>query len=210
MAKGQSFSRERRRTGKALGARVQGPALFRSVAARGKARSRHCSARGKRTGSALALAARPEYLTAGANRDAKKGVSKEGFRNILWLLRGVPYPRTFWATISGESIERIVGGKSGNDRMTALFREAQGLPISRTIVEAVAKQKDFMRRIRSDSGGGARDRLLREEILLLSGNYDAETIQALGLPACEGSEFISLKVKNQRERQIVRSAGFDI
>ena len=94
--------------------------------------------------------------------------------------------------------------------MTALFREVQGLPISRTIVEAVAKQKDFMRRIRSDSGGGTRDRLLREEILLLSGNYDAETIQALGLPTCEGSEFISLKVKNQRERQIARSAGFDI
>ena len=137
------------------------------------------------------IVARPEYLTFGANKDAKKSISAAGFENILWLLREQPYPANFWRTQDSDVIARIFAGASGNQRMAALFREVQGQPITRDVVQAVAQQHDFMRRIRSDKGRGTRDILAREGVLLLSGQYDAPLIAALNLPNCAASQFIS-------------------
>ena len=38
------------------------------------------------------IVARPDYLTQGQNKDAKRSISAEGFRHILWLLKDHPYP----------------------------------------------------------------------------------------------------------------------
>lgn len=105
-------------------------------------------------------------------------------------------------------IERIFAGRTGNERMSNLFRERQGKPISRDFVEAVAQQQDFMRRVRSDSGRGTRDHLAREGILLLSGHYDAPLIAALGLPICSGSDFVSYKLKDDNELAMAIEHGF--
>lgn len=139
------------------------------------------------------IVARPAYLTLGQNKDAKKTVSAQGFENILWLLRDHPYPPNFWRTVPADVTQRIFAGKTGNARMAALFREVQGTPITRDVVEAVAQQRDFMRRIRSDNGRGTRDHLAREGVLLLSGHYDAPLIAALGLPPCDASAFVSYR-----------------
>lgn len=139
------------------------------------------------------IVAKQEYLTKGKNKDSKSSISASGFSNILWLLRDHPYPPNFWRTVLPEVVERIFQGKTGNERMATLFREVQDTPITRDVVEAVAMQKDFMRRIRSDNGRGTRDILAKEGILLLSGDYDASTIRKLNLPSCAGSEFISHK-----------------
>jgi hypothetical protein len=152
--------------------------------------------------------ARPDYLTLGQNKDSKKSVSALGFANILWLLLDHPYPPNFWRTVPPDVVERIFAGQSGNQRMVNLFREVQGEPITRDVVEAVARQQDFMRRIRSDNGRGTRDHLAREDILLLSGQYDAALIAALGLPACSGSEFISYKLLNINEFSLAIEHGF--
>jgi hypothetical protein len=143
--------------------------------------------------------ARLDNLTAGKNKDAKRSVSSAGFENILWLLKEHPYPSNFWHLVPRETIDRIFSGKSGNARMAALFREVQEIPITRDVVEAVAQQKDFMRRIRSDNGRGTRDILAREGILLLSGDYDADLIGKLSLEPCVGSEFISYEPKTENE-----------
>lgn len=153
------------------------------------------------------IVAKLDYLTAGQNKDAKKSVSAEGFANILWLLNERPYPPNFWQTVPSDAIERIFSGSSGNQRMASLFREVQDTPIKREVVEAVAKQKDFMRRIRSDNGRGTRDILLRESILLLSGDFDAGLIKQLGLPECSGSEFISYQVKTAQDVDIASKHG---
>ncbi len=152
--------------------------------------------------------ARPEYLTLGQNKDSKKSVSATGFANILWLQLDQPYPPNFWRTVQPHVIERIFAGQSGNQRMVALFREVQRKPITRDVVEAVAQQQDFMRRIRSDNGRGTRDHLAREGILLLSGHYDAPLIAALGLPFCSGSEFVSHQLKNAKELAVAIEQGF--
>lgn len=151
--------------------------------------------------------ARLEYLTLGQNKDSKKSVSAQGFANILWLLRDHPYAPNFWRTVPPDVIERIFAGKSGNQRMANLFREVQREPITRDVVEAVAQQQDFMRRIRSDNGKGSRDHLAREGILLLSGHYDAPLIAALDLPLCSGSQFVSYRPGSQIEVDLVAIHG---
>lgn len=152
--------------------------------------------------------ARPDYLTLGQNKDSKKSVSALGFANIFWLLLDHPYPPNFWRTVAPDVIERIFAGPSGNQRMANLFREVQREPITRDVVEAVAQQQDFMRRIRSDNGRGTRDQLAREGILLLSGHYDAPLIEALGLPECSGSEFVSYKLVDRNEAALAIEHGF--
>ncbi|WP_223421244.1 NaeI family type II restriction endonuclease [Tateyamaria pelophila] len=156
------------------------------------------------------IVARPAYLTQGQNKDAKKTVSAQGFENILWLLRDHPYPPNFWRTVPADVTQRIFAGKTGNARMAALFREIQGVAITRDVVEAVAQQRDFMRRIRSDNGRGTRDHLAREGVLLLSGHYDAPLIAALGLPACAASEFVSYRPCDATECALAAEHGLAV
>lgn len=156
------------------------------------------------------IKARPAYLTPGQNKDAKRSISAAGFTHILWLLRAHPYPPNFWRTVPSDTVTRIFRGRAGNHRMAALFREVQGRPISRDVVEAVARQHDFMRRIRSDGGKGTRDHLAHEGLLLLSGHYDAELIAALNLPPCSHSEFISYRPQTQAEIDLAAAHGITL
>ena len=153
------------------------------------------------------ILARPDYLTQGQNKDAKKSIAADGFENILWLLCNHAYPANFWQTVPHDAVDRIFGGKSGNARMATLFREVQRRPISRDVVEAVAQQQDFMRRIRSDKGRGTRDHLAAEGILLLSGQYDSRLIAALGLRECGGSEFISFRPTDPDDLALAAAEG---
>lgn len=157
--------------------------------------------------------ARPEYLTLGQNKDSKKSVSAAGFAHITWLLKHHPYPPNFWRTVASDIVERIFCGNSGNARAKTLFREIQERPISRDVIEAVGRQKDFMRRIRADKNNkrkGTRDHLADEGIMLLSGDYDAPLISALGLPRCAGSEFISYRPRTRHEVDLAASHGFSV
>jgi hypothetical protein len=107
-------------------------------------------------------------------------------------------------------IEKIFAGASGNQRMAQLFRCVQGQPITRDLVEAVAQQHNFMRHIRNDNGRGTRDLLAREGILLLSGQFDAPLIAALGLPRCSGSEVISYSPATSAEVKLAAEQGVAI
>ncbi|MBY6068325.1 hypothetical protein KUW17_16370 [Leisingera aquaemixtae] len=152
------------------------------------------------------IIARPEYLTQGQNKDAKRSISAEGFRHILWLLKDQPYPANFWRTADEAAVEQIFAGETGNERMARLFRLIQGRPVPRDVVEAVAQQKDFMRRIRADGGHGTRDMLARERIVLLEGQKDAQLIKALGLPPCPASAFISCRIENSYHARMVEQS----
>lgn len=156
------------------------------------------------------IVARPAYLTAGQNKDAKRMLSAAGFAHILWLLREPPYPPNFWRTVPAQTVARIFRGRAGNHWMAALFREIQGRPIARDVVQAVAQQHDFMRRIRADGGKGTRDHLAHEGLLVLSGHYDADLIAALGLPVCSHSEFISYRPTTQAESDLANAHGITL
>jgi Restriction endonuclease NaeI len=151
--------------------------------------------------------ARPEYLTGAGNRDGKKSLSAFGKAHVLWIFADHPYPPNFWRTIPAASVDRIVSGRTGNDRVMALFREVQGIPVTRETVEGVARQKDFMRRIRADNGRGTRDLLAAEGILLLSGKYDGPLIRALGLPT---GDFVAHTPASAHELALARAAGWQV
>ncbi|UWQ23629.1 hypothetical protein K3553_11595 [Leisingera aquaemixtae] len=153
------------------------------------------------------IVARPAYLTHGQNKDAKRSISAEGFRHILWLFKDQPYPANFWRTADEAAVQQIFAGDTGNERMAQLFRLIQRRPVPRDVVEAVAQQKDFMRRIRSDKGRGTRDLLARDGILLLSGQYDSQLIKALDLPPCAGGEFISCRIENEYHARMAAQSG---
>ena len=156
------------------------------------------------------IVARPAYLTQGKNKDGKGSISAAGFGNILWLMCDHAYPANFWRGQDPHVVTTIFSQSTGNTRMASLFRQIQAFPIARDVVEAVAQQKDFMRRIRSDKGRGTRDLLETEGILLLSGQYDSQLIKALGLPRCRGSEFISCTPRGAQQRRMAEQAGFQL
>ena len=156
------------------------------------------------------VVARPEYLRNSNNQDKKGSLSAEAFSHIRWLLKDLPYPPNFWSTIPHSAVEWIFGGPTGNERVRRLFREAQDRPIGRQVVEAVAQQKDPIRRVRADGGGGTRDQLAAEGIMLLSGDTDAPLIEALQLPKLGEGEYMSHKVRSEEEVLAGRSSKFPL
>lgn len=142
-------------------------------------------------------------LTAGLNQDQKRSVSAAGFDNIHWLLTEEPYPPSFWSIVGEAKTHKIMRGTTGNERVSSLFRETQKIPVHRDIVQAVAQQKDYMKRLRKN--GGARDLLAREGVAILSGNYDRSLISQLGLGSVEKDEFISYKPTSAADVAILKA-----
>lgn len=158
------------------------------------------------------IVAKPEYLTAGQNKDAKKSISAHGFSQILWLIDGEHYPPNFWRTLPPGDVEEIFAETSGNGRVAALFRAVQKVAISREVIDAVARQKDFTRRIRADDGHGTRDRLAQEDIVLLCGTTTAQKklIKRFGLQVRDRGDYISYRVTTDEEKAAARAAGFNV
>ena len=144
-------------------------------------------------------------LTVGLNQDQKRSVSAAGFGNIHWILADESYPESFWSRLGEPKTHAIMRGKTGNDRIAELFRQTLRLVVSRDIVQAVAQQKDYMKRLRKN--GGARDRLADEGIAILSGKYDSELIVELGLPVAGGDEFVSILAATPDEWALLRRTG---
>ncbi|MGO8757676.1 MAG: NaeI family type II restriction endonuclease [Terracidiphilus sp.] len=149
--------------------------------------------------------AREESLTTGGNRDRKKSLSSFGQDKIHWINRNAPYPKNVWEEVDSNLLAKILQPAGGKDRLDVLFRSLQERPISRSMVLAVARQKDAMKRLRKN--GGARDSLARDGIALLSGNFDKELIEQLNLPKCRHDEFISFTPKTASQLQMLRKKG---
>lgn len=151
------------------------------------------------------IVCRLEYLSTGANRDAKRTISRDKFSNILWLLVNQPYPPNFWERVDPQAARRIMLGNSGNERIIQLFREVQRQRVHRDIIAAVARQKDYMKRLRRN--GGARDTLAREKIAVLSGHYDTGIIAQLGLGTIGPDEFIAVEATTPELEKLLRQTG---
>lgn len=146
-----------------------------------------------------------DILNLGRNRDQKTTIKKEELRAAHWILKDFPYPPNFWQQLPPAVRETITSPHGGNDKVAMLFRVHQRQAISRSTVESLAQQKDYMRRIRKN--GGARDLLRSERIALLSGKYHKELIAALGLQRCARDEFIAVRPQNPEEEELLIRAG---
>jgi hypothetical protein len=148
--------------------------------------------------------ARPEYLRAGTNRDAKTSFSAAGTRNIWWVALDFPYTPNFWSLVSAELRDRIMAPHGGTRRLATLFENCLEIPVSRVLIASIAAQDDFMKRIRRN--GGARDVLAPKGIAILYSETDRNLMHRLGL-TFGTREFMSYKPKNQFEIDLLRQAG---
>lgn len=156
--------------------------------------------------SAGLIVAQDGYLTGGSNRDGKRGISAAGLKNAWWLFRD-RLMKSFWSSVSREFIGQIMDPKtSGTERLRRLFKHVQGRPISREVIRSVARQKDYMKRLRKN--GGARDPLAKEGVVILGGAYGAELIGEFGLPTCGADEFISFAPSDPKHLDRLRREGF--
>ena len=144
-------------------------------------------------------------LTTGVNQDQKRSVSAAGASTIHWLLVNEPYPPSFWAELGAPKTQAIMRGRTGNERVAALFRQVQRRIVDRDILHAVAQQKDYMKRLRKN--GGARDQLADEGIAVLSGKYDSALIEELHLPFATPDEFVSIQAQTDKEWDLLHAGG---
>ena len=159
------------------------------------------------------IVAHTTFLTK-PNRDMKCSIRKREFSNILWLLREHPYPANFWVSMSStdalyinETVRPDGARTSGNERIVRLFTRKLRQPIHRNVIQDVARQRDYMKRLRRN--GGARDELLKRRIVVLWGGRDSAAISELGLPRCTNEEFISFEFEPADEPLLIKHGLID-
>ena len=133
------------------------------------------------TWSAGLLRAAAENLSPAGNRDGKRALNERGRAAVRWLHARAPLQENVLIRLPERDVAAIFAAGSGQQRVNELFRRAQRMRVSRTVVATVAMQDDYMKRVRG--GGGARDQL-RAEGIVIFGDYAGDQVlaAALGLP----------------------------
>jgi Restriction endonuclease NaeI len=145
------------------------------------------------TWSAGLLRAAEDLLRPAGNRDGKRALNDEGRAAVLWLHTRAPLAENALLRLAERAVVSVLAPASGQQRVNELFRHALGMRVSRTVVATVARQDDYMKRVRD--GGGARDQL-RAEGIVIFGDYagDQALAVALGLPRPGPGEFVSARL----------------
>ena len=145
------------------------------------------------TWSAGLLRADAENLRAAGNRNGKRALNDRGRAAVRWLHARAPLQENALIRLPQTDVDAIFALPSGQQRVNELFRRAQRMRVSRTVVATVAMQDDYMKRVRD--GGGARDQL-RAEGIVIFGDYAGDQVlaSALGLPRPGPGEFVSARL----------------
>jgi len=157
------------------------------------------------TWSAGLLRAAGENLRPAANRDGKRALNDRGRAAVRWLHSRAPLQENALIRLPERDVAAIFALPSGQQRVNELFRRAQRMRVSRTVVATVAMQDDYMKRVRD--GGGARDQL-RAEGIVIFGDYAGDQVlaSALGLPRPGPGEFVSARLVPLSRRPSVPGA----
>ena len=128
------------------------------------------------------------------NRDGKTGLSMVGRQAIRWLFRNAEFAPNVLLQLDEDSIKKIYAKKTGQAKLDELFRQAEGRRIHRNTIATVAKQQDYMKRVRAN--GGSRSNLRAEGYLIPSGDYRAhrEVAAAFGVVVPSPGEVVSFRV----------------
>jgi Restriction endonuclease NaeI len=145
------------------------------------------------TWSAGLLRATEGNLRPAGNRDLKRALNDRGRAAVCWLHARAPLQENALIKLPEPDVAAVFAFPSGQQRVNELFRRAQRIRVSRTVVATVARQDDYMKRVRD--GGGARDQL-RAEGIVIFGDYAGDQVLAgaLGLPRPGPGEFVSARL----------------
>lgn len=149
------------------------------------------------------IVCRPEYLRNSNNQDRKGQIAAAQYVHIWWILRRQKYPKNFWEVLPLAERKAIMDSGTGKWRLAALFERIQGQPISRSQVNAIAQQHDYMKRLRKN--GGARDILGPKQIAILWGSKDRDLIERFGLGPVTSEEFVSYHATDPDEIALLRA-----
>ena len=129
---------------------------------------------------------------------------------VHWLHARAPLQENALVGLPEQYVAAIFASASGQQRVNELFRRAQRMRVSRTVVATVAMQDDYMKRVRD--GGGGRSQL-RAEGIVIFGDYAGDQVlaSALGLPGPGLGEFVSARLRQRRadSRGYARSIRLD-
>ena len=161
--------------------------------------------------SAGLVRAAEERLRPAGNRDGKRTLNERGRAAVCWLHARAPLQENALIRLPAPEVAAIFAAGSGQQRVNELFRRAQRMRVSRTVVATVARQDDYMKRVRD--GGGARDQL-RAEGIVIFGDYAGDQVlaSALGLPRPGAGEFVSARLARRIPpdgRRSIRLDGTD-
>ncbi len=150
------------------------------------------------TWSAGLLRATAENLHTAGNRDLKRALNDRGRAAVCWLHHRAPLQENALIRMPERDVTAVFAQPSGQQRVNELFRRAQRMRVSRTVVATVARQDDYMKRVRD--GGGARDQL-RAEGIVIFGDYAGDQLLAgaLGLPRPGPGEFVSARLARRSQ-----------
>jgi len=145
------------------------------------------------TWSAGLLRAAECNLRPAGNRDLKRSLNDRGRAAVRWLHARAPLAENALIRLPRPDVAAVFALPSGQQRVNELFRRAQRIRVSRTVVATVARQDDYMKRVRD--GGGARGQL-RAEGIVIFGDYAGDQLlaSALGLPRPGPGEFVSARL----------------
>jgi hypothetical protein len=157
------------------------------------------------TWSAGLIRASEENLSPAGNRDGKRTLNERGRAAVGWLHLRSPLQENALIKLPERDVAAVFALPSGQQRVNELFRRAQRMKVSRTVVATVAMQDDYMKRVRD--GGGARDQLRAEGIVIFGDHAGDQLLAAaLGLPRPGPGEFVSVRLA-RRPRAAVAAAG---
>jgi hypothetical protein len=160
------------------------------------------------TWSAGLVRATEDHLRPAGNRDGKRALSQGGRAAVCWLHARAPLQENALIRLPEREVAAVFAPVSGQQRVNELFRRAQRMRVSRTVVATVARQDDYMKRVRD--GGGARDQL-RGEGIVIFGDFAGDQVlaSALGLPRPAAGEFVSARLARRITPDYGRSIRLD-
>ncbi|APB00611.1 NaeI family type II restriction endonuclease [Nocardia seriolae] len=146
----------------------------------------------KSTWSAGLIRIVQEILNNGGNRDKKATIKSEERKRIVWLWKDFELPENILLHLDDNIRDQILRQRSGQSRVTELFRTVHGRRIGRGVVRTLGQQGDYMARIREGDKNRARPKL-REEGIVILGDYPVHQALAalLGGPVPKEGEFVA-------------------
>lgn len=145
----------------------------------------------RRTFSIGLLRTTKDALSAGTNQDSKHSVSAKGKACIRWLLLDQTLPANILLQLDSKSRNEILNASSGPARMRALFRNAMGILIPRSVILQVGQQDDSLKRARETKAY-----LEREGLLVLCAKYkeDRAKIIEAGFSDFNDNDWLSIRI----------------
>ncbi|WP_031063398.1 NaeI family type II restriction endonuclease [Streptomyces sp. NRRL WC-3742] len=133
---------------------------------------------------------RPEYLRQSVNRGGRSALTRQGREAIRWIRLDGNLRTGVLRQLSEDDREAVLGQRTGAQRLTELFRRAQGKRLTRGDLATVCRTPDPLRRLRE-----ALPVLRREGILVAAGHLgDRSVLTALGAPEPAAGEWVGLRL----------------